>query len=647
MPTLSASAVFYLLAAVTALLLAHVVRAARWAVLFSPDDLLKRFHLLLGLALGYAANAVLPLRLGEVLRAWFVSRRTSQRLPYVAATVVAERLSDVLVVSLLSATVAWDGSRSRAWPISVLGVVAVALAVVFCLGVQRSPRVRRGIWNLASAFNNTVRFRLIDFAWTLGELVAGGALLRMRYLVASVLMWALYLLSYLLFAHAVNARFDQTFTEMMGAPLRSRLVPDGQIQWLHASALALFAGLPVLAVIAYGGLKQWPRFLRLMQARRRYGWYAGRAVRGGARHRFKAEAEYDYFLVSLFSGDNKGASRFGLEALEQGTVHKLYDGGSEAITALVEQADLLVIRKFASGEAGQKLKLQRDWLLQHRAADLALVQVLAGHATPKMSPSASPHAYYYDMPLVVPSNDFFDFIHSTPFEGSRTILAEVLEQVSALHMRHHRQHTARATIDKYLDEKAAANATRVLAFVRTLLPEAHYQVNGRPYHLDDWNRLLDPAWLSCQVELECSTVVHGDLTIENIIVAPGVGPGWYLIDPNPDNVFNSPLIDWAKMLQSLHLGYEGLNRHHHCTLDGCRISLPFTRSQVYTQLHQFVEALLLQQLGERALREAYFHELVHYLRLVPYKIRQNPQKGLAFFACTSVLLREYRERWDA
>lgn len=638
----SASASVCLLAAAAALLLAHVVRAARWAVLFSPGDLLRRFHLLLGLALGYAANAVLPFRLGELLRAWFVSRRTRVRLPYVAATVVAERLSDVLVVSLLSVLLAWGGSGSRAWPISALGALAVGGVVAFCLGVQRSQRVRRVVWNLASVFNNAVRFRLIDFAWTLGELVAGGALLRMRYLVATVLMWALYLLSYLLFSLAVEARFDQTFTEMMGAPLRSRLVPTGQAQWLHATALALYAGLPVLAVIAYGGLKQWPRFRALMQARRRYGWYAGRAVMGGARHRFKAEAEYDYFLVSLFSGDNRGASRFGLEALEQGTVHKLYGGGSEAITALVEQADVLVIRKFASGDAGLRLKVQRDWLLQHKAADLALVQVLGGHATPR----AAPNAYYYDMPLVVPSNDFFDFIHSNAFEGSRKILGEVLGQVSSLHRRHLLERTPRATIERYLHDKAAANASRVLAFARSLLPDGAYQVNGRAFHLDDWNRLLDPAWLSRQVELDASTVVHGDLTIENIIVAPGVGPGWYLIDPNPDNVFNSPLIDWAKMLQSLHLGYEGLNRHDHCSLDGTCISLPFTRSQVYTQLHQFVDGLLLQS-GERFVREAYFHELVHYLRLLPYKIRHSPQKGLAFFACTSVLLHEYQERWNA
>ena len=44
------------------------------------------------------------------------------------------------------------------------------------------------------------------------------------------------------------------------------------------------------------------------------------------------------------------------------------------------------------------------------------------------------------------------------------------------------------------------------------------------------------------------------------------------------------------------------------------------------------------------MREVAFHELVNYLRLIPYKIRNEPAQGLTFFVCTSVLLRRY---WEA
>jgi len=640
MPTTDASFLLFLLAAAGVLFMAHVVRAARWAVLFSPHDLSRRFHLLLGLALGYAANAVVPWRLGELLRAWYASRRVAVRFSYVAATVVAERLSDLLVVSVLIAGLRFVSRIGGfLWP-TLIPAMAFLVVLVFSLAIQRSARMRRYAWNVASVFNDRIRFGLVDFAWSLSELVLGGALLRARYVFSSILMWALYLLSYLLFSYAVRSPFDVTFMEMLGTPLSPSMTWLASGNVFHAGALAVFAGLPIAAVILYGLLKQWPRLFQLLQSRKRYGWYAKRAVSGGARKRFKAEAEYDYFLASLFSGNNKAASLFGMEALDNGTVHKLYGGGSDAITALVEvDGGALVIRKFASGDAGVKLRQQQDWLTRHRVDDFPLVEVLGGQARTS--------AYYYDMPLVVPANDFFDFIHSNPPETSQVILGQVLERMSSLHQRHLQAETPRATIDKYLREKAIGNAQKVLEFARNLLPGGAYEVNGRPCHLDSWKPLLDPAWLSQQIRLEASTIVHGDLTIENIIVAPRVQEGWYIIDPNPDNVFNSPLIDWGKMLQSLNLGYEALNRNFSCTLDGSSIRMAFTRSQAYTQLHEYLEGQLLQRFGERGLREAYFHQLVHYLRLVPYKIRQNPQKGLAFFACTSVLLHEYRERWDA
>jgi hypothetical protein len=72
---------------------------------------------------------------------------------------------------------------------------------------------------------------------------------------------------------------------------------------------------PVIGILVYGGIKQFPTILRLLDARRRYGWYASRGTSSSSRNRFKAEREYEFFLVSLFSGDNKIATSFGLEAI--------------------------------------------------------------------------------------------------------------------------------------------------------------------------------------------------------------------------------------------------------------------------------------------------------------------------------------------
>jgi hypothetical protein len=138
-------------------------------------------------------------------------------------------------------------------------------------------------------------------------------------------------------------------------------------------------------------------------------------------------------------------------------------------------------------------------------------------------------------------------------------------------------------------------------------------------------------------------VIHGDLTIENIIVSPRHETGWYLIDPNPVNIFDSPLIDWAKLMQSLNLGYEAMNRASAVATGGSDLRLVLARSNAYAQLHEHLHAHLCPKVGSDGMREIAFHELVNYLRLLPYRIRNTPTQGPTFFACTSLLLRRYHQ----
>ena len=79
-----------------------VTRAERWRVLLSKHIPLKRvFHIM---NIGYFANSVLPLRLGEVARV-FLTSRASERVTVMgsASTILIERLLDVLAVTLCGA----------------------------------------------------------------------------------------------------------------------------------------------------------------------------------------------------------------------------------------------------------------------------------------------------------------------------------------------------------------------------------------------------------------------------------------------------------------------------------------------------------------------------------------------------------------
>ena len=621
-----------LLLASLLLLVAHVARAARVALLFPANYLANRFNLLLGLAIGYGINAILPWRLGEVARAWFVSRRDRVRFSYSAAVVVAERFSDIVMVALIAGALPAFGMPGLGWTLPLLLSVAAVVLLAFAVAVHGSAPVRRAIWWAGSMFNDRIRFGIADFCWSLSELVTSGALLARNYLVATAGMWAIYITSYALYARATGNGLLDSVALLLGAPLRPAVAAALAGSGSEAGSLLLFTGLPVVAIIAYGIVKQGPALMHLLQKRRRFGMSRA-SLRSTTHDRFTVTSEYEYFLVALFGGSNHTVSGFGLDALDDGVVHRLFAGGSDAITALVEVDGSLVIRKFATGDPGDKLKVQADWLAGHRSSDLPLVDIVRHRAGAKH--------FLYDMPLVVPANDFYDVIHTSPIERSKAVLSEVADRIHAFHGGTARAAADGATVAAYLEGKATRNARQILRHAEDALSGREYAINGKRLSLDAWDRLLDPAWLMAQVENRGVSTVHGDLTIENIIVAPDRAPGWYIIDPNSENTFDSPLIDWAKLMQSLHLGYEGLNRSFGVRLSDREIMLPVTKSAAYSELHTHLEALISRYRGPDALREVYFHELINYLRLTPYKFRHSEQKGLCFFACTSLLLDRY------
>lgn len=632
------NAITLLMLATILLFFGHVVRAVRWALLFPPRKLTTRFDLLLGLSLGYVVNVIFPWRIGELLRAYFVSVRESIDFSYVAASVVVERLTDLMIVSviLLVFVYFFDSPNSKLLSIGVFMMASTLLGVIFVILVRRSLVVRRLIWSVSSIFSDSIRTGILNFIWSISEITLGNRIWSRNYIVATVIMWTIYISSYLMYGLAVGSALGDTFYTFLGSPLLPMVSADADGLWTILPLL-LYSILPVLVVIVYGFTRQWSAIIRDFSVKIRFGGSIQTYSSFYVSDRFKQRNEYNYFLASHFGGDDKVLSSFGLLAMEDGVIQRLFNGGSDAITALVEVDERLVIRKFAFGLAGIKLKDQADWLKLHQNDNLPVVEVIGE--------KQGAFFYRYDMPLIASANDFYDVIHTLHIDWSKSLLDGVVERISTFHKRYETGVAPREVVTAYLTEKAIKNALKILNFAHDLLPASDYRINGKSYHLSDWDCLKDIHWLLCQVRQFRTSTIHGDLTFENVIVMPEKKPGFYFIDPNPDNTFNTPLIDLSKLMQSLHLGYEGLNRGggQLSSISGGEINLNFSRSHAYSALHEHFNDFITRIYGVDTLREIYFHELINYLRLTPYKIRKNPAMGLTFFACTSVLLGRYFE----
>src|SRR5579885_1290552 len=117
-------------------LLTLVIRAQRWRVLLRPVGEVGFEPSLSATAIGFGASAVLPLRLGELVRPALLGRRARIGLSPALSSVVVERLFDMLVVigcALLTGLVSALGYSTLLWAVIALtwtcGLLALALPV--------------------------------------------------------------------------------------------------------------------------------------------------------------------------------------------------------------------------------------------------------------------------------------------------------------------------------------------------------------------------------------------------------------------------------------------------------------------------------------------------------------------------------------
>jgi uncharacterized protein (TIRG00374 family) len=76
-------------------LLAFYIRAVRWGVLLRSVKVISNSSLFSATMIGFAANNLLPARLGELVRAWAIWRQEQVSRSAAFATVVVERVVDV------------------------------------------------------------------------------------------------------------------------------------------------------------------------------------------------------------------------------------------------------------------------------------------------------------------------------------------------------------------------------------------------------------------------------------------------------------------------------------------------------------------------------------------------------------------------
>jgi uncharacterized protein (TIRG00374 family) len=115
-------------------------RALRWRYLTDPIQPIGTAPLVRAVAVGFMANNIFPLRMGEVVRAWYLARETGASAAALFGTVILERVIDTVsvIVLVLIVIAGWGAGGEGELARGALLLLPVALLPIVFLGVLRA-----------------------------------------------------------------------------------------------------------------------------------------------------------------------------------------------------------------------------------------------------------------------------------------------------------------------------------------------------------------------------------------------------------------------------------------------------------------------------------------------------------------------------
>lgn len=185
---------WWLIPAMAFMLISHWFRALRWRYFMEPIKPVRVHPLFSALMVGYASNNILPLRLGEFLRAYAIGKSQDISKTSAFATVIVERLIDVLslLVILAIAILVYplpQAIKNGGYIIFAFTVGAIVLLVLLL-------RKTEGTLNLLSKLMPAKLFELVEPP--IRSFLKGFSVLKksehyFSVTVTSVLVWLFYL----------------------------------------------------------------------------------------------------------------------------------------------------------------------------------------------------------------------------------------------------------------------------------------------------------------------------------------------------------------------------------------------------------------------------------------------------------------------
>ena len=632
--------IIFLISAICILFLAHIVKVLRWRLFIEIYEEPKNYNLVEALALGHLVNLFVPFRIvGDIFRAIYSGKKMKNKYTFSLSTVVVDRILDVIVVGLIFSVFYLfgisDKQIEKSFIFYMLFSGLIFIGILFVYGLKKYIKVL--FFKFASLFNQDIELHFLKFMWSLIWNFKDIFLKinKIKTVIITIFMWSLYIFSYYLFSLFLVSKGDNFKLVDMFVLLFSNDI-FGSISSEIISKISLFSYIymifPIIMMLFFS------KFIK---------------IKISSKINNKNEEEYLNllpnqnnqekleFLEKYFLDKNRFYIKNYLKINQNINIIRDFSAGSNATTMLCMKGDKIFYRKYAF-EDREKLYDQIRWIEKIQKKGLPLPKIIEQEKTKEYC--------YYDMEYDSNAVVLFEYVHSMPYEKGWNITKKALEALNKFVYTENVRKADKETVEKYIDSKVTINLKKILEAnaIKKLSGYDEIIINGRIYkNLKYYLGYLSKEYLYEIFKNDIYSELHGDLTIENIVCTRDEDgeDSFYIIDPNTGNIHDSPNLDYGKLLQSIHGGYEFMMKTYEINVEENKINFLFTKSHTYVYFFEKLNEYMNLKFDKEIVRSIYFHEIIHWLRLLPYKIKIDKERVLMFYSGLLMILHDVIEMY--
>ena len=631
--------IIFLIVAIITLSLAHFIKILRWRLFIEIYEEPRNRNLIQALSLGYLINLFFPFRvIGDFFRAIYSGKKMKNSYSLSFSTVIVDRILDIITVGILFYIFyvfsIYNKQIEKSFRFYMLFSVLIISLIILFYFLKRYIKIIS--LKVASLFNTNIELNILKFMWALIWNFKDIFLKinKFKILIITTLMWLLYTFSYYLFSlfllsQNYNFRLVDIFFLLFSKDI------FGTDFLLIEKKVSIFFYIYMITPIIIMLLIS--KFFMIKTYSKKNHREVEDYFNLFPNQDNKEKLE---FLRKYFLDKDKSYIDNYLKINQKITIIRDFSAGSNATTMLCMKKDEIFYRKY-SFEDIEKLYEQVEWIIENKKRKLPLPEIIRKEKTNNYC--------YYDMLYKPSSIPLFEYIHSTPFEETWEMIENILKKLEEVLYTNKLRKADTESINKYIDLKVRDNITKIYdsKILKKLLRYDEVIINGKSYkNLSYYLKYLSKEYLYDIFRDDIYSDIHGDLTIENIICNLNtMEEKYYIIDPNSENINNSANLDYAKILQSIHGGYEFMMRTYDISVEENQINFLFIKSQAYSYLYKKLNEYMNSKFEKEKIRSIYFHEIVHWLRLMPYKLKKDGKRALIFYSGLLMVLNDVIEKY--